>query len=61
MEKIIDDVGIFASRDPLTIDKASLDVIDKINGKTVFKRGRRTLEYGEEIGLGSKDYELVEL
>lgn len=61
MEKIIDDVGIFASRDPLAIDKACLDVIDKINGKTVFKRGRRTLEYGEEIGLGSKTYELVEL
>ena len=61
MKPIVDDVGIFASTDPVAIDKACLDMIDKINGKTVFRRGRYTLNYAEKIGLGSKQYELVEI
>ena len=61
MKPIVDDVGVFASTDPAAIDKACLDVIDKNNGRTVFKRGRYTLDYAEKIGLGSKQYELVEI
>jgi len=61
MKPIVDDVGIFASIDPVAIDMACLDMVDKNNNKTVFKRGRYTLDYAEKIGLGSKGYELVEI
>ncbi|MDP4089661.1 MAG: DUF362 domain-containing protein, partial [Bacillota bacterium] len=61
MKPIAQDLGVFASTDPVAIDKACLDMLDKSEGKTVFKRGRGTLEYAEKIGLGSRDYELVEL
>ena len=60
MKTIASDVGIFASSDPVAIDQACLDVIDKKEGKTVFKRGRHQLDYAEEIGLGSKAYQLIE-
>ena len=60
MTPIASDVGIFASSDPVAIDQACLDVIDKQEGKTVFKRGRHQLDYAEEIGLGTKAYQLVE-
>ncbi len=55
------DIGIFASKDPVAIDQACLDVLDKNEGKTVFKKGRYTLNYAESIGLGSTKYKLVEL
>ncbi|MDS0524232.1 DUF362 domain-containing protein [Clostridium sp. SHJSY1] len=61
MKPIAKDIGIFASIDPVAIDQASLDVLDKNEGKTVFKRGRNTLEYASSIGLGSREYELIEL
>jgi len=61
MKPIVHDVGVFASMDPVSIDKACLDVIDKNNGKTVFRRGRSTLDYAEKIGLGSKEYTLLEV
>lgn len=61
MKPIAKDIGIFAATDPVAIDQASLDVLDKIEGKTVFKRGRKTLEYAESIGLGHRKYELIEL
>ncbi|WP_291634904.1 DUF362 domain-containing protein [Clostridium sp.] len=61
MKPIVADVGVFASTDPVAIDRACLDVIDKNNGKTVFRRGRSTLDYAEKIGLGSNEYELVDV
>lgn len=61
MKPMVKDVGVFASIDPVAIDKACLDIIDRNNGKTVFKRGRYTLDYAEKIGLGSKQYGLIEL
>ena len=61
MKPIVKDVGVFASTDPVAIDKACLDVIDKNNSKAVFRRGRYTLDYAEKIGLGSKEYEVVEV
>ncbi len=61
MKPIVNDVGVFASTGPVAMDKACLDVIDKNNGKTIFRRGRSTLDYAEKIGLGSKEYELIEI
>ncbi len=54
------DLGVLASLDPVAIDKASLDLLDKREGKKTYG-GRYILEYGEAIGLGSTKYELVEV
>lgn len=61
MKPFVDDLGIFASTDPVAIDKACLDVLDKRKGGKVFLRGRHTLEYAERIGLGSTTYDLIEI
>jgi len=65
--RIADDIGILASSDPVAIDKASADlVIERSGGRDVFRDGydidwSSQLRHGAEIGLGSMDYELVEL
>lgn len=61
MKPVAKDIGIFASTDPVAIDQACLDILDKNEGRVVFKRGRSTLEYAASIGLGSREYELIEL
>lgn len=61
MKPFVDDLGIFASTNPVAIDKACLDVLDKRKAGKVFSRGRHTLEYAEKIGLGSIKYELIEI
>jgi len=65
--RIAPDVGLLASNDPVSIDKASFDLVNKSCGKDIFKAthpeqdGIKQLKYAQEIGLGSLDYELVEL
>ncbi|MBC2580962.1 DUF362 domain-containing protein [Clostridium sp. DJ247] len=61
MKPIVKDLGVFASTDPVALDQACLDMLDKVNGRTVFGRGRYTLEYAEKIGLGSRKYEMIEI
>jgi uncharacterized protein len=56
MKPVIDDIGILISEDPLAIDQASCDFARR-NGKKF--RGRRVLEYAEEIKLGSRKYNLI--
>jgi len=64
---IAPDIGILASSDPVSIDKASYDLAKRISGHDVFKKthpdqdGTIQLKYAAEIGLGSLDYELIEL
>lgn len=60
MKPLINDIGIFASDDPVAIDKAAFDKIISLEGKKVFK-GDKVLDYAEELNLGSKDYELIEI
>lgn len=61
------DIGIFASPDPVAIDKASLDMVIKTCGANIFKESHPdqdcmiSLEYARKLGLGSLDYELREL
>jgi uncharacterized Fe-S center protein len=65
--RIVDDLGILASFDPVAVDKATADLLAQRNGKDVFDEVwgkchyRRQLEYGQAIGLGSMDYKVVEL
>lgn len=59
MEPITPDLGVFASLDPVAIDKAALDMVN--SRKNIFKKGGHTLTYGKEIGLGDTDYTLINL
>lgn len=64
---IAGDLGVLASRDIVAIDQAALDLTVKAHGSDPFadawpgKNHQAQLAHGEEIGLGSRDYELVEL
>jgi hypothetical protein len=77
---IVPDIGILASRDPVAIDTASLDLVnrqqgftdslltthhqkggDKFSGVHAQTDGKRQLEYAEELGLGSRNYNLINL
>lgn len=63
--KISPDVGIFASRDPVSLDQACYDLILKASGKDIFKEahpkwdGLKQLRHAQEIGIGNLDYELI--
>jgi hypothetical protein len=59
------DIGFLVSDDPIAIDKASLDLINDVK-EDVFKKENKVdplkqIKYGEEIGLGSSSYQLIEI
>lgn len=62
---IAPDVGIFASTDPIAIDKASADIVNEANKSDAFKKQwphidwETQLRYGAEIGIGNLEYELI--
>ena len=66
-EPDIHDIGILASRDPVALDQASVDLVYEAEGNAALVNrieslhGTHTLEYAEEIGLGSRAYELVNI
>ena len=60
MDPIYPDLGIFASRDPVAIDKAILDSLDQREGKSTYW-GRQIFEYSDNLGLGNQEYELIEI
>lgn len=63
------DIGILASLDPVALDKACTDLVrtSDDHGKVHLieridsRHGMHTLDYGEEIGLGSQTYKIVNL
>lgn len=63
------DLGILASTDILAIDQASVDMIyalseEKRGGlveRFETRSGLRQLEYMQELGMGNKEYELIEV
>jgi uncharacterized Fe-S center protein len=63
----MDDIGILASLDPVALDQACVDLVYAApDGQDLIERmesrnGIHTLEHGEEIGLGSRQYELVNI
>ncbi len=67
MESILPDFGVLAGFDPVAIDKAVLDIsqekYDTDISKSSFPNVDPTIQlrYGEKIGLGSMNYELVEV
>lgn len=64
---LINDIGILASTDPIAIDKASLDLVTEALKNKIpdwKEREAATIEqvrYGQELGMGSMDYELKKL
>jgi len=62
---ICPDIGYLLSDDPVAVDKASLDLINDVK-KDVFEKENhisplKQIKFGEEIGLGSSSYRLIEL
>ncbi len=66
-EPDIHDIGILASDDPVAIDQASIDLCFAAEGSESLQQrverqnGLHTLEHAEEIGLGSRTYDLVNI
>lgn len=66
-EPDIHDIGILASVDPVALDQACVDLVWQAEGNAALVRrieslhGIHTLEHAEEIGLGSRIYDLVNL
>jgi len=63
-EKIVPDIGVLVSADPVAIDAASLDLVEKAAGKGLGEMAynipyRVQLEYAREIGFGSDGYDLI--
>lgn len=62
--RIVPDIGILASNDPVAIDKASVDLVLKHSNNDIFKKGYPEtdwsvqLKYAESVGLGKADYKL---
>lgn len=65
--KISPDIGILASLDPVSIDKAVLDLVIETCGKDIFKEvhpdrdGFKQLEHGFKIGIGNLEYDLIKI
>lgn len=61
------DIGVLASVDPLALDQACIDLVYSApDGKSLIERiesknGLHTLEHAAKIGLGSREYKLVEI
>ena len=68
-DPIMEDIGIFASLDPVANDQAFIDAIwnSKDSGKEQMieridtRVGRHITEYAESLGLGTTKYELIEI
>jgi uncharacterized Fe-S center protein len=63
---LVEDIGMLASLDAVAIDKASIDLVLKHSRRDVFRKGYDVdwslqLKHGAEIGLGSLEYEWIEI
>ena len=68
-EPVMGDLGIVASLDPVANDQAFIDMIwaskdpgaDALKERIDTRLGREILPYAESLGLGSCEYELIEM
>ncbi len=63
-EKITPDIGVLISEDPVAIDAAALDLVEKESGRELNSMAydipyRVQIDHARAIGFGSPDYELV--
>lgn len=65
----IEDIGIFASTDPVALDKACLDAVwahpnpkrSKLMRRVISRNGKHTIECAEKKGLGTQQYVIVDI
>ena len=63
------DIGILASLDPIAIDKACLDLVEKSNDegrdhlleRINSRHGKHIIEAAKELDFGTEEYELIEI
>ena len=63
------DMGVLISTDPVAIDQACIDIVESSDdpGKEHFmervnsRHGKHTIEVAEKLGVGSREYELIEV
>lgn len=66
-KKLIPDVGVLGSWDPVALDQASIDVTKQSDGKNIVEvsypalDGNVQVAHAEKIGMGSRDYTLEEI
>ena len=68
-DPVMENIGIFASLDPVANDQAFLDAIwastdpgkEELKERIDSRVGRHITEYAEELGLGTCEYELIEI
>jgi uncharacterized protein len=65
--RVVPDIGILASTDPVALDQASFDLVIKKAGADIFKQlhpnrdANKQLAYAEKINLGTREYLLQTL
>ena len=65
----IKDIGILASTDPVAIDQACIDLVknstdpgkDHLLERINSRQGLHTIDAAEALGIGTKEYELIEI
>lgn len=68
-DPVMSDLGIVASLDPVANDQAFIDMVwdsteegsEKLRERVDRQEGRHITEYAESIGLGTTEYELIEI
>lgn len=63
------DIGILSSLDPVALDKACIDLVynskdpgrDHLVERIESRNGTHTIDEAEKLGIGNKEYELVEI
>ena len=63
------DIGILASTDPVSLDQACIDLVyssndsgkDHLIERIESRNGIHTIEYAENIGVGTRKYELIKI
>lgn len=64
---IAPNIGVLASFDPLAIDQASIDLLNKTTGKDIFQETwpkidyKHILKYCEDLGIGKREYKIVKI
>ncbi|MHC4644495.1 MAG: DUF362 domain-containing protein [Planctomycetota bacterium] len=68
MRRIVPDIGILASTDPVAVDKAALDLVEEKAGEKLPNLlgcpdldPNHQIEHAQKIGLGTADYDLIEV
>jgi len=63
----MDDIGVLVSTDIVAIEQASHDLVDKVHEcENTFLKvnsvdGKKQINYAFELGMGNKEYELIEI